>query len=223
MRNAFIPALFLLLVSCQKKGQMAEGPEVFSEASYQLTITGKWMAPQFTVPPSVHFTSFTGAVHNNKAGIWMENALASAGVEAVAEIGNQTLLFAEVDSLLAKGLAFSRINIPPPPPTGSISRTVTCNSNFSRLSFVSMIAPSPDWFVGVSNLALYRNKSWVTDTTVQLIVYDAGTEDGDVFGYANPATVPQQPIQLLTPARAMVLANGNASLAAIAQVRITKQ
>ena len=45
----------------------------------------------------------------------------------------------------------------------------------------SMIAPSPDWFIGLSGLNLYANKRWVADTTVQLFVYDAGTENGDVF------------------------------------------
>jgi len=44
-----------------------------------------------------------------------------------------------------------------------------------------MIADSPDWFIGLSGLNLYANKRWVADTTVQLFVYDAGTENGDVF------------------------------------------
>ena len=86
-----------------------------------------------------------------------------------------------------------------------------------------MIAPSPDWFIGINSVSLYRNREWLKDTTIQLQVYDAGTEEGDIFGYNNPASVPQQPIQLLTPAKAMVLANGNISLAPIAQVRIALQ
>ena len=70
---------------------------------------------------------------------------------------------------------------------------------------------------------LYRNDQWLADTTIQLYVYDAGTEEGDVFAYNNPATLPQQPIQLLTSAKGTVLANGNPSLAPIARLRITKQ
>ena len=63
---------------------------------------------------------------------------------------------------------------------------------------------------------------WINDATVDLIMYDAGTEDGDVFGLNNPATVPQQNIVLLTPGNASVLANGNASIAAIGTVRFIK-
>jgi hypothetical protein len=85
-----------------------------------------------------------------------------------------------------------------------------------------MIAPSPDWFIGLSGLNLYANKKWVADTTIQLFVYDAGTEEGDVFGYANPATTPQQPIRLLEASAATVLANGNSNLKAIAEVRMVK-
>ncbi len=86
----------------------------------------------------------------------------------------------------------------------------------------SMIAPSPDWFIGLSKLNLYAHKKWVADTTVQLFVYDAGTEDGDVFGYSNPPTLPQQPVKLLDASSATVLANGNSSLKAIAEVRLRK-
>lgn len=211
--------LTLSLFSCAKK---EEARPRFSEADYLFTFTGLWTSPQFTVPAGVHFTTFTGAVHNGKASLWMEEALASAGLEAVAETGGQGPLLAEVDSLLARKEAIGAVNIPAPPPAGNSSRPLHCNSDFSRISFASMIAPSPDWFIGVSNLDLYRNNTWLTDTVIHLRVYDAGTEDGDVFGYDNPATIPQQPVKLLTPAKAMVLANGNPSLAPIAQVRITK-
>jgi hypothetical protein len=216
-----IASLLLLLLSC-KKDQAVIATE-FSEASYQITINGSWKAPQLSVPAGAHFTYFSGIIHNSGGGIWKAGNLASAGVEAIAESGNQRLLFEEVDMLIAKKKAIAQINIPPPAPEGSISRTIYCNSNFSYLSFASMIAPSPDWFVGVADLNLHQKKTWLNDTTFQLFVYDAGTEDGDVFGYNNPPTTPQQPIKLLAQTQATVLANGNTTVAAIATVRITRQ
>ena len=210
----------VFLFACKKDERAANS---FSEASYQLTFSGLWTSPQLGVPSSAHFTFFSGMVHNSIGNLWQEGHLSSPGIEAVAETGSQYPLFTEVDSMIARQLAMAQINIPPCPPNGSISRTVYCNSNFSYFSFASMIAPSPDWFIGVRNLNLYRNHQWLADTTIQLYVYDAGTEDGDVFGYNNPVTVPQQPIQLLTPSKGMVLANGNPMLAPIAQVRIKKQ
>ena len=220
MRSVFIALCSVLLFACKKEEVAANN---FSEASYQLTFTGLWTNPQLAVPPSAHFTFFSGMVHNNKASLWQEGQPSSPGIEAVAETGSQYPLFTEVDSMIAKKSAMAQINIPPCPPNGFISRTVYCNSHFSYFSFASMIAPSPDWFIGVTNLNLYRNDQWLADTTIQLYVYDAGTEEGDVFAYNNPATLPQQPIQLLTSAKGTVLANGNPSLAPIARLRITKQ
>ena len=83
-----------------------------------------------------------------------------------------------------------------------------------------MIAPSPDWFMGISNVSLLENNKWVKELTLNVRLYDAGTEEGNVFGYSNPATIPQQPIMLLTPAS--VLANNNTSVAPIATVRFVK-
>src|SRR5215204_4041247 len=177
MRSILMATCLVLLFACKKDEVAADN---FSEASYQLTFTGLWRSPQLAVPPSAHFTFFSGMVHNNKGSLWQEGQLSSPGIEALAETGSQYPLFTEVDSMIAKKLAMAQINIPPCPPAGSISRTVYFNSNFSYLSFASMIAPSPDWFIGVKNLNLYRNNQWLVDTTVQLYVYDAGTEDGDV-------------------------------------------
>lgn len=222
MRNVLpIAALLLLLASCKKEQKVMMA--AFSEASYKITINGTWNSPQFTVPGGAHFTYFSGMVHNPAGSLWKNGSLASPGLEAIAETGNQFPLFEEVDLMIVQKKAITQINIPSPAPNGTISRTVYCNSNFSYLSFASMVAPSPDWFVGVADLNLYQKGTWLSDTTIQLHVYDAGTEDGDVFGYDNPAANPQQTIQLLTPAKATVLANGNASLGAIANVRITKQ
>ena len=85
-----------------------------------------------------------------------------------------------------------------------------------------MIAPSPDWFMGLNNFHLFRNNKWVDDISVDIRLYDAGTEDGDVFGYDNPATIPQQNISFLTPFNAAVLANGNPEIYAIGVARFVK-
>ena len=85
-----------------------------------------------------------------------------------------------------------------------------------------MIAPSPDWFMGLSNVNLFENNKWLDTLSLNIRVYDAGTEEGDVFGYNNPSTVPQQTIMLLTPSTATVLANNNASIAPIATIRFVK-
>lgn len=50
------------------------------------------------------------------------------------------------------------------------------------MSFVSMIDPSPDWFVGVSRLELcLDNGSWVESKVLDLFPWDAGTDSGPTY------------------------------------------
>jgi hypothetical protein len=106
--------------------------------------------------------------------------------------------------------------------TATKTDTLTVNTNNSLISLASMIAPTPDWFIGVSNFNCIDNNKWIDEITIPLKVYDAGTEDGDVFGYNNPATIPQQPIHLLSANNATVLANGNATLPPIAFIKFKR-
>ncbi len=196
----------------------------FSEARYSITVTGKWSSPDFTVPGGVHFTTVLGMIHNKETYLWKDAAKASLGVENVAESGNITQLRLEVDSIIGIGKAISLIAITAPPPTGSSNKiNFYCNSNYSCISFETMLAPTPDWFTGLSGFNLYQNNKWVNDTTINLYPWDAGTEDGDVFGYNNPATIPQQNVHLLQVSQATVLANGNPTFVPIATVRLIKQ
>lgn len=220
MKLPLLMPLLLLLFSCKKTEIIKESD--YSEATYAVEVKGLWASPDFTVPAGVHFTNFAGMVHNADSELWKPGKLASKGVENVAETGSTTAILLEIDSVIRAKKALSLILFTPPSATGIKKSTIFCNSNYSMISFASMIAPSPDWFIGLSGLNLFANKKWMTDTTVQLFVYDAGTEDGDVFGYNNLPTNPQQPIHLLTVNEAMVLANGNTQLKAIAEIRLTK-
>ena len=49
-----------------------------------------------------------------------------------------------------------------------------------------MLAPSPDWFVGVSALSLLaEDGAWKEREQVMLRLYDAGTDDGATFTAAE--------------------------------------
>ena len=45
---------------------------------------------------------------------------------------------------------------------------------------VTMIAPSPDWFTGVS-VDLMENGEWVAEKTVTVFAWDAGTDVGTTY------------------------------------------
>lgn len=222
MKNTFllIVAMAVISFSCKKD---KTGYSSFSEARYLLTVTDKWSMPGFTVPPGAHFTTFIGMVHNSNSFLWRENTMAGYGTEVLAETGGGGPILAEIDSMIAAKNAFSLLLFAAPSVSGTVKVNFNCNSNFSKVSFASMLGPTPDWFTGLSEFDLYTNNSWIADTTINLYVYDAGTEDGDVFGYNNSATLPQGNINLLQANLATVLANNNSTLSPIITARFTRQ
>jgi hypothetical protein len=66
------------------------------------------------------------------------------------------------------------------------------------VTLCSMVAPSPDWFVGVSGLSLLENGEWVKNLTVSLLPYDAGTDSGVTFRSPDAVTVPRGVVTSLT-------------------------
>lgn len=69
--------------------------------------------------------------------------------------------------------------------------TVTVNNTFNLLSALTMIAPSPDWCVGVSRANLCtRQCGFLTEATMDLFLWDAGTKAGptEVYSYVGSST-----------------------------------
>ena len=113
----------------------------------------------------------------------------------MAETGSKSPLDSEIDSLIDEGSACTKISgagINPSP--GKVSVTFTASQDCPLVSVVTMIAPSPDWFVGVSGLGLYENGEWVSHKVVELAPYDAGTDSGASYNSANLATDNPEPI-----------------------------
>ena len=54
--------------------------------------------------------------------------------------------------------------------------------------------PSPDWFVGVSNVSLCAGGDWVEELRLAGTVYDAGTDNGLTFTAPNWETQPRNDI-----------------------------
>lgn len=222
MKYFFSVLIGALLFSCSKETVITPVLQPLSDADYTMQVTTYWSAPQFTVSAKVHITNIVGMVHSVDTFLWKPGFLATPGLKDVAETGNTTKMNLEIDKIITLNKASLRFNITPPVINGSVQKDFTLTQKYSNVSFASMIAPSPDWFIGINNFSLIKNNNWIKDTTINIFVYDAGTEDGDVFGYNNPATSPQANVSLQTASKATVLANGNASLARMATVRFTK-
>ncbi|MEM7310176.1 MAG: spondin domain-containing protein [Planctomycetota bacterium] len=165
-------------------------------AVYKIELDETWSA---TTHPGAYpkfgglLTNFIGASHNSSLSLWQVGALASDGMESMAEASGPGALAVQIYTAIDAGDAEQLIYHP-----FGVPVEVTVTDETPLVTLVSRIFPSPDWFVGVHDLNLYEGGSWVASKTVELYAYDAGTDSGTDFYSPNLDTDPQDPITLMT-------------------------
>ena len=190
-------------------GSSSDSGSSAMSSTYTITFESTWSArthpTNFPSSSRPHYSPLIGAVHNNKFEMWAVGRTvgtdAAAGMEQMAETGGTPSLRRHVEAAISSGtaksvIAGSGIGLSP----GQTSVTVELTQAHPEVSLVSMIFPSPDWFIGVHNLSLFENGAWVSEKTIQLRLYDAGTDDGPSYSSANADSNPKEPISRLTSA-----------------------
>ncbi len=167
--------------------------------TYQVNFNSTWSATTFPTayPPTAHYSSLIGGAHNSSVGFWAPGGLASPGIEQMAELGDPAMLRAEVQAAIAAGKASRVIADMGTRSPGSVTTTFDVSADFPLVTLVTMVAPSPDWFVGVHDLDLRQGGGWVSKLVVDLAAYDAGTDNGLNFSSGDIEATPHQPIALL--------------------------
>ncbi len=160
--------------------------------TYQVKFEGNWTLASTPggVVGGAHFTTLIGGVHGSGVTFWAAGQQASAGVEGVAELGSTGTFRSEVQasshtlSVIQQGVSGGG--------TGTATFNIEVTRTHPLVTLLSMIGPSPDWFVGVAGVSLLDGSDqWRASHVVDLFPYDAGTEDGTEFSLSNPATNPQ--------------------------------
>ena len=165
---------------------------------YDVVFQGAWTtaATPGGVPSGAHFSRLIGGVHSDAVTFLESSGTASAGVESMAEVGGWTGLQGEVQNAGSGALSVLAGDTDSISPTTSKTLTATLTTEHPRITLVTMVAPSPDWFVGVSGLPLLDDQGrWLRAHEVHLYPWDAGTEDGGEFSLDNLATTPQGTIE----------------------------
>jgi predicted secreted protein len=164
---------------------------------YLLAFEATWSAETHPLdfPPNPHFSGLIGAVHTDAARIWEEGETASPGIRVMAETGEKSPLDAEIEALIAEGSACELISgdgigLSP----GVVWLELTVTQECPLVTVVSMIAPSPDWFVGVSGLNLFNDGQWTEVAIAELAAYDAGTDSGASYTSLDEPTDPPVPV-----------------------------
>lgn len=181
-----------------------------ASATYGVTFRATWDAashgssPPF--PSGAHFSRVVGATHVEEISFWSSGGIATGGIESMAETGAVTAFCnevqAEVDGGRAGGCIRGQEASFRSPGTVTLAFDVDEGSPF--LTLVSMIAPSPDWFVGVDGIALQQGGCWTPRIETDLVGYDAGTDSGTTFAARDADVTPHQPIGPIDDLPAMV-------------------
>ena len=168
-------------------------------ARYRLTFEATWSAATHAAPANPHFSPLIGGTHNQGVDFWSPGGLASEAIKEMAQAGRPGLLRAEVQAAQTMGTAGEVIEGQEIPSPGMDQDTFTATTTHPLATVVTMVAPSPDWFVGVDALPLQVNGQWIEGRVVELFPWDAGTDSGTDFTSPNQPTRPPQPIARLGP------------------------
>ena len=117
--------------------------------------------------------------------------------------GKETTLYNELKTLMGKNKYVSDVFKADCETEPTATRTITLKAKdmYSKVSFIAMIAPSPDWFVGVDSVELCGSDGkWKeTEIAFTLAAWDAGTDSGTTFQEMdNMETMPRDVIRQIT-------------------------
>jgi hypothetical protein len=149
-------------------------------------------------PASAHYSGLIGGTHRASVSFWTEGGLATEGIRRMAERGSKQPLDDEVNRAIGRGEAQYLLSGPDLRTSpGSTSMTFEISQAFPLVTLVTMVAPSPDWFVGVSGLPLFHEGRWIDEVRVDLFGFDAGTDSGITYTSPDQETMPRQSIARL--------------------------
>jgi hypothetical protein len=174
-----------------------------SRAEYEIVFRATWSATTHPrrFPANAHWSGIVGGFHNHVASFWRRGSTATEGIRRMAELGSQSILLSEVNAAIAQGTASQGLSGSGiAAGTGLTTLRLSVDRSHPLATVTSMVAPSPDWFVGVRNLPLIERGRWVRRKSVTLFPYDAGTDSGKTFSSENLVTNPRGVIsRIITP------------------------
>lgn len=166
-------------------------------ARYGVRIALNWEAGDGS-PDDPHWSRLIAYAHSGRHALFDDGHTASSGLALVATNGRVSVLDAELAEVRRRGRAGMPIVVPGiAHGVGAFSFEIDVTERLDHVSFATMLAPSPDWFSGVSGVDLRADEVWVQTVTLPLWVWDAGADSGPDFEGPNIDTQPRQSVRLL--------------------------
>ncbi len=179
-----------------------------SIGTYDISLTTIWNSTDHTsVPGSAHWSPLIGATHNTADEFVSLGTNATTGIKDVAEFGSNGVFTTEINNSITASRADQLLNDGFSPFAGNNSiagfTDVTISEDFPLITLVSMVAPSPDWFIAINSLNMRSgnpavNNGWKDTFTMDVFVYDAGTDDGVDYSSVNAQSTPFVPVSMIT-------------------------
>ncbi len=150
MRVIAFASMLMLFLSCEQNDvsiTVPDNPPVAKSVEYSVTFSFDWNKNDFPTdyPANPHFSPLVGWVHQKGNGFFNTGKTANDGIKSMAEFGSTTTLVRELQALIdqSKGLK-TYVGSGLSGGVGTISLEVTVSSEFSAVSLITMLAPSPD-------------------------------------------------------------------------------
>ncbi|XP_068617230.1 spondin-1-like [Battus philenor] len=153
-------------------------------AVYKVTVRMLWSQDTFPKDypmqrPKAQWSPVFGQSHNNSYTLFRIGEVARNSVRNFAQFG-------KIDTLVLEGEEDSRIYDQFSTPaigsgTGVSENLLFVDGEYSKVSMICRIIPSPDWFIGLDSLDLCIDSSWIDQLVLDLEPLDAGAASGLTF------------------------------------------
>ncbi len=197
-----IVALLPSLAACGSLNMMEAAQS--GGATYEVTLTPMWSAqshpldyPKAGLLTGPHFSGLIGATHAHGFTLFAEGRLPTTGLERLSEEGKHSPLDAEIKAAIRSGNAGELVESDALKDFSmTASATVHVTDAFPKVSLVAMVAPSPDWFLGVSGVELRAAGTWVSEKELLVYAYDSGGDAGTTYEAPDADLDPKRPTKL---------------------------
>ncbi|XP_032516431.1 spondin-2 [Danaus plexippus] len=135
--------------------------------------------------PPAQWSKVYGVSHSRSYVLFRLGRRVSPSVRQFAESGRSDTLGAAPGTLDVFGGAAIGQGL------GRAEADFFVDGNHSRVSVMTKMIPSPDWFIGVDSFDLCVDGNWLDSITIEVDPLDAGTDNGFTFTAPNWPTAPQ--------------------------------
>ncbi|XP_068236272.1 LOW QUALITY PROTEIN: spondin-2-like [Palaemon carinicauda] len=199
-----LPSCLLLLTAvllqvCQGSVGSTCDPHVLTV--YKVLVQTFWSRDVFPKQypewrPPAQWSKVVGRSHDDSFHLYHVGQIASDGLKQFAELSQTDILDAQSQG---EGGIFDEFIAPPVTQgVGETQAQFFVDGNHTKVSMMSRVVPSPDWFIGVDSLELCVDGTWLDSVALEVDPMDAGTDNGFTFTSPNWPTVPKKPVTRIT-------------------------